>query len=102
MLRQGELPSFLMSSMRVLISNVRRSECLHVLEGHRSTVRCLKVLDNRPVAVSGSRDATVRVWDIEKGEQLQVLRGHTDHVRCLEVFGNKAVSGSYDNTCRVG
>lgn len=99
--RQGKPPIYLEYCANADLSNGRTSECLHVLEGHRSTVRCLKVLDNRPVAVSGSRDATVRVWDLEKGEQLQVLRGHTDHVRCLEIYGNKAVSGSYDNTCRV-
>lgn len=75
---------------------------MHTLEGHRSTVRCVKVLNNRPIAVSGSRDATVRVWNIDEGTQVHVLRGHTSHVRCLEIFGNKAVSGSYDNTCRVG
>lgn len=67
-----------------------------------STVRCLKVLDGRPVAISGSRDATLRVWDIERGVQLRVLVGHQHSVRCIEISGNKLVSGSYDTTCRVG
>lgn len=71
------------------------------MEGHTSTIRCLKVLHGRPIAISGSRDATIRVWDIEQGRQIRLLEGHQHCVRCLEVSGNKMVSGSYDTTCRV-
>ncbi|PWN31109.1 WD40 repeat-like protein [Jaminaea rosea] len=76
-------------------------QILHSLRGHHSTVRCLRVLEGRPVAVSGGRDSTVRVWDVEKGEGLRVLAGHINSVRCLEVAGNKVASGSYDCTCRI-
>lgn len=75
--------------------------CLHSLRGHTSTIRCLKVLDGRPIAVSGSRDSTLRVWDIFKGRCLHLLSGHTNSVRCLDVAGNIVVSGSYDCTARV-
>lgn len=77
------------------------SRCIFVLRGHLSTVRCLKVLDGRPIVISGSRDATLRVWDIENGVQLRVLAGHQHSVRCIEIVGNIVVSGSYDTTCRV-
>jgi len=70
-----------------------RRYCIYALAGHTSTIRCIKVLHNRPVAVSGSRDSTVRVWDIQHGRQLRVLAGHTDSVRALDVCGNKLVSG---------
>jgi WD40 repeat protein len=81
--------------------SVRHSNMRFAMEGHMSTVRCLKVLDGRPIAISGSRDTTIRIWDISTGRQLRVLEGHENSVRCLEVSGNKLVSGSYDNTCRV-
>lgn len=61
----------------------------------------MRVIDGRPIAVSGSRDATLRVWNIETGEAMHVLSGHSASVRCIEVSGNKVVSGSYDSTCRV-
>ncbi|CAE6479001.1 unnamed protein product [Rhizoctonia solani] len=85
----------------VRVWDLTTGNCLHVLKGHTSTIRCLKVLDSRPIAVSGSRDTTVRVWDIARGREVHVLQGHTDSVRCLEVSGNLVVSGSYDATCRL-
>lgn len=75
--------------------------CVYTLNGHTSTVRCIRVLHNRPIAVSGSRDGTVRIWDIQRGRALRVLQGHRQSVRCLDVCGNRIVSGSYDTTCRV-
>ena len=75
--------------------------CIYVLHGHTSTIRSLRVLHNRPIAVSGSRDSTLRVWDIQRGKCLRILAGHQESVRCLDVCGNRVVSGSYDSTCRV-
>ena len=74
---------------------------LYVLRGHTSTVRCLKVIHNRPIAISGSRDSTLRVWDVQRGRMLRTLSGHAGSVRSLDVCGNRVVSGSYDSTCRV-
>ncbi|KAG0145932.1 hypothetical protein CROQUDRAFT_658042 [Cronartium quercuum f. sp. fusiforme G11] len=85
----------------VRVWDVETGRCLHVLQGHSSTIRCLKVLEGRPIAISGSRDSTLRVWDIESGVQKHLLAGHTLSVRAVEVHGNRAVSGSYDNTCRL-
>jgi WD40 repeat protein len=59
------------------------------------------MLDGRPICVTGSRDSSVKVWNIETGQLLHDLRGHAAAVRCLEVAGNQVVSGSYDTTCRV-
>ncbi|OCF30810.1 hypothetical protein I316_07533 [Kwoniella heveanensis BCC8398] len=85
----------------VKVWNVDTGDLVYSLRGHTSTIRCLKVLDRRPIAVSGSRDRTLRVWDIERGELLHELVGHEESVRCVEIAGNVAVSGSYDFTARV-
>jgi WD40 repeat protein len=61
----------------------------------------MRVLHGRPIAVTGSRDGTVRVWDVQRGMALRVLQGHSGSVRCLDVNGRRAVSGSYDMTARV-
>lgn len=92
---------FIRMMMIMLTFRMHNRQCKFVLHGHSSTIRCLKVLDGRPIAVSGSRDSSLRVWDIERGLQKHVLVGHTSSVRAIEVHGNRAVSGSYDTTCRL-
>lgn len=72
----------------------------HMLRGHTSTVRCLK-MSGPNIAISGSRDTTLRVWDIKKGICKHVLIGHQASVRCLEICGDFVVSGSYDTTARI-
>lgn len=51
--------------------------------------------------VSGSRDATLRVWDIESGQCLHVLMGHVAAVRCVQYDGRRVVSGAYDFMVKV-
>jgi F-box and WD-40 domain protein CDC4 len=70
------------------------------LRGHTSTVRCLKMSDST-TAISGSRDTTLRIWDLKKGLCKHVLIGHQASVRCLEIHGDVVVSGSYDTTAKI-
>lgn len=59
-----------------------------------STFACYSV-------VSGSRDATLRVWDIETGQCQHVLVGHLAAVRCVQYDGRLVVSGAYDYSVKV-
>ncbi|KAJ3114266.1 SCF ubiquitin ligase complex subunit cdc4 [Phlyctochytrium bullatum] len=68
-----------------------------------------------PLIVTGSRDATLRVWRLPDpksalaGEEaatgagyfMHVLNGHTNSVRAIAGHGRVLVSGSYDSTVRV-
>jgi len=106
-----------------------RGECVAVLEGHSSEVRCVCVVEvggggdgggggvKVQRVVSGSEDNTLRMWEADRGECVAVLEGHTDTVRCVcvvEVGGGgdgggggcgakvqRVVSGSADDTLRV-
>ncbi|MGX1886716.1 hypothetical protein [Streptomyces sp. NPDC055287] len=76
--------------------------------GHTGPVRALActTLDGLPVAVTGSADRTVRVWDLTTGRQIgHPLTGHTDTVNalaCTELDGRPiAVTGSDDRMVRV-
>ncbi|KAG9294167.1 hypothetical protein G9A89_021526 [Geosiphon pyriformis] len=84
----------------VRVWDIKTGQCNHVLRGHTSTVRSLKMKDNK-IAVSGSRDTSLRVWDIKEGRMLHLLIGHQASVRCIEICGDLVVSGSYDCTARV-
>jgi WD40 repeat protein len=79
----------------------------NTLTGHTgtvSTVACT-LLDGRPVAVTGSDDFTVRVWDLATGQPGPTLIGHSDTVAavaCTLLDGRPvAVTGSDDFTVRV-
>ncbi|CAO2181513.1 unnamed protein product [Urochloa humidicola] len=76
------------------------------LKGHRLAVFCLASGCGGRVVVSGSEDATMRVWRREGGSKgggggtmhtcLAVIEGHRGPVRCLAVGGGEAgeVEGS--------
>jgi WD40 repeat protein len=53
--------------------------------------------------VSGSKDETLRVWDLTTGETKRTLQGHTNGVSAVAVTPDSryVVSGSYDKTLRV-
>jgi hypothetical protein len=122
--------------------DLETGRCLFMLHGHRSTIRCVGTFLGPPrwkknqkdpdtandgngispnaklteYAISGSRDHTLRVWDIGRGQFVRALTGHTDSVRCLDVHSStftstggdgakemrvRVVSGSYDCSVRV-
>ena len=54
-----------------------------------------------PSVVSGSRDATLRVWDVATGNCNHVLVGHVAAVRCVQFNGKLVVSGAYDFNVKV-
>ncbi|KZT34727.1 YVTN repeat-like/Quino protein amine dehydrogenase [Sistotremastrum suecicum HHB10207 ss-3] len=130
----------------VRIWNLETGRCTHVFGGHSSTVRCLAIIKpewlripyedgrvmtekwpKRPLIVTGSRDHTLRVWDLPRpGDQeyhcfgaeevegdpiddqvdqnpyhLLHLTGHEHAVRALAARGRTLVSGSYDYTVRI-
>lgn len=51
--------------------------------------------------MSGSRDKTLRVWNIKTRQLVHLLLGHLHAVRCLASASDKIVSGSYDSTCHI-
>ncbi len=73
---------------------------LAICGGHGGAVFSVCVTQEGKV-VSGSRDKTVRIWDME-GNQLAVYRGHELAVNSVYVTKDgKIVSGSYDATVRI-
>lgn len=67
--------------------------------GHTAAVRCFCLAGN--TLISGSKDATIRIWDIEKAKPLLTLTGHTGPITALAVEGDVIVSASEDLTIRI-
>lgn len=80
------------------------AECpyfVRILSGHTHSVRSIAA--HGDTLVSGSYDATVRVWRISTGEPLHVLHGHTQKVYSvvLDHKRNRCISGSMDSFVKI-
>ncbi|EKG14302.1 hypothetical protein MPH_08482 [Macrophomina phaseolina MS6] len=70
------------------------------MTGHTGTVRSVNFLGAQ-AAVSASRDATLRTWDLATGASTATLAGHDKSVASLALRGDVAVSGSDDGLVRI-
>ena len=43
----------------------RKGELIETFEGHQDGINCLALASDESVLVSGSEDATARIWDLE-------------------------------------
>ncbi len=80
-----------------------RDPCLMTLAGHSNLVKaCAYSPDGRRI-ISGSQDATLKVWDAETGAELATLTGHKGSVNACAYSpdGRRIVSGSLDKTLKL-
>ncbi|KAI9209182.1 WD40-repeat-containing domain protein [Polychytrium aggregatum] len=69
------------------------------IKGHQEAVYCLQFDDDK--IVSGSRDDTIKIWDMKTGALRHTLIGHGASVLCLQYDAHYIVSGSSDATIIV-
>ncbi|KAF0416564.1 WD40 repeat-like protein [Gigaspora margarita] len=81
----------------VLAMRWKKGECEKTyLNGHGDSVYCIQFDEYK--IVTGSRDKTIKFWDIKTGECFQTLYGHDLSVLCLQYNDKIMVSGSSDKT----
>lgn len=71
----------------------------HNFIGHKSSVYCVQFDDRK--LVTGSRDWTIKVWDLSTYQCRATLEGHRGSVLCLKYNDHIMVSGSSDTTVIV-
>jgi WD40 repeat protein/transcriptional regulator with XRE-family HTH domain len=71
--------------------------------GHTSRVWSLDFSADGATFLSGSRDETMRLWDVATGEELRRFEGHTSTVMDVAFSPDEAtaLSGSWDTTMRL-
>ncbi|ETO00289.1 WD-40 repeat protein [Reticulomyxa filosa] len=109
----------------ICLWDVETSKSLHVFNGHGDTVFCVDISplqnnnnynDNKMNNIgviggngyticSGSRDETIRIWDIETTKQLNVFNGHKECINSVKYGSNELLnailSGSDDESIRL-
>ncbi len=70
---------------------------LDLLIGHTRKVTSIAFSPDGTTLASGSRDGTVRLWDVITGLPITVLKGHPTYVKCVAFSpdGTTLASGSY-------
>jgi small GTP-binding protein len=73
------------------------------LKGHSRWVKSVAVSPDGKWAVSGSKDQTIKTWDLKSGQCRATLKGHKDEVNSVDITpdGTRILSGSWDMTIRV-
>ncbi|CAG8689906.1 22629_t:CDS:2 [Dentiscutata erythropus] len=66
---------------------------------HPDFVKCLAICG--PYIITGSRDESIRVFDIGSGKLIKVIDGHFDEVSCTAVREKSLYTGSLDCTLRM-
>jgi hypothetical protein len=71
--------------------------------GHTAPVRCVAFSPDGRLALSGSDDRSVRLWDVAGGAELHRFDGHTDVVAAVTFApdGRRAASAGGDRTIRL-
>ena len=75
----------------------------NTFELHTSWVNALVALPDNQHALSGSRDKTVKLFNVNDGAVLRTFKHHTWSVTCLALLpdGLRFVSGSEDRTACI-
>ncbi|CCD23552.1 Caf4p NDAI_0B05190 [Naumovozyma dairenensis CBS 421] len=101
----------------VKIWDLSTTEQLGSFSGHKATINCLQMSNNNSLLMTGSKDATVKVWNIDLGIELAkkennqleekdespcvlTFDSHSDEITALSFDGEYLISASRDKTVR--
>ena len=87
----------------IVVVDLASGSTVRILEGHSGWLRAIAFSPDGAVAISGSEDATLRVWDLQTGKTLRVLEGHQGVIQAVALSGDgrTIASASSDQTVRT-
>ncbi len=82
------------------IWDLKSSECLKKLNGHKGSINHLLLLSNRKLA-SASSDNTIKIWNLDTNECINTLRQHSPVSRLIESLSGYLINGCSDSLISV-
>jgi len=78
-------------------------DSIRTFEGNISGVNSVAFSPDRQLALSGSDDGTIKLWEVNTGQLVRTFSGHTYPVYSVAFSpdGQRALSGSRDNTLKL-
>lgn len=102
-LQANRIPNPPSQAVQALASAAYTPGTVRLFSGHRSAVTALAYSADGTMAVSGSTDNDLIIWDVASGAEIARLRGHLDPVRAVAFLsdGRRVLSGSDDYSMRL-
>jgi len=85
------------------IEQIEKFIPIQTLEGHMKGVASVAFSPDGKYIVSGSKDKTIKIWEVSTGKLVRTLTGHKKYVNSVIVSfdGKYIISGSNDETVKV-
>ena len=82
-------------SGEVILYDVESGEILQTFNGHTNDVIAVAFSPDDSLLMSGSDDATARIWDVESGEELHVIDEHNGRVFAVDFHPTEPIVLTY-------
>jgi WD40 repeat protein len=81
----------------------QRWKCVHTLTGHSHGVVSVAISPDGQTLASGSRDDTIKLWDLKTGQEIRTLTGHSFYINSVAISpdGQTLASSSSDSTIKL-
>ncbi|XP_078658550.1 F-box and WD repeat domain containing protein 10B-like [Branchiostoma floridae x Branchiostoma belcheri] len=78
--------------------SLQAGSCLRIFRGHRGTITCIDLFQNR--LVSGAKDSQVKVWNFETGKCQRTFK-HKKPILAVGILEDRVVSGCEGGQVKV-
>lgn len=87
----------------VFLWDVATGRPIRKFRGHDNRVNCIQLNEEATIAVTGSYDKTVKIWDLKSNafDAIQILSEAKDSVSSISLTPTEIIAGSVDGCIRI-